>query len=331
MSEFQDAYMRIEGGGSIRGVAAELQIPYSTLRDNYARWKEDNSGSLVIDHVPKKEQSLDDILAEKRSATQRMYDHMRAIKRIKVRVPVETGQAYGLLMFGDPHLDTNGCDFVRLEEDLGLLGNGVFGLNIGDITNNWVGRLVAQYANQKTTRSEAMQLMEWFIKRDGWLAHIAGNHDLWNYGTEVLAQLVKGQNVIFAENSCARLALVGGGVTCRIHARHEFKGNSQYNTAFGSVKAAYFGDDDHILVMGHKHVSGETAVYHDKTEVLSRCIALGTYKVFDPYAETGGFRKSNYAPSMLAIVQPQRQNQNGFVRIFDDPQEGNDYLQFLRK
>ena len=40
----------------------------------------------------------------------------------------------------------------------------MMGICVGDITNNWVGRLMKKYADQETTRKQAIKLIEWFLK-----------------------------------------------------------------------------------------------------------------------------------------------------------------------
>ena len=103
-------------------------------------------------------------------------DATRAISvRIKIPGPI------GILHFGDPHVDDDGTDLalLRAHSDLTHV-EGVFGANVGDTTNNWVGRLAKLYAEQSTSASQAWKLAEWFIGRTRWLYMIGGNHDGWS-------------------------------------------------------------------------------------------------------------------------------------------------------
>src|SRR3546814_1021767 len=48
---------------------------------------------------------------------------------------------YGIIAFGDTHLDDDGANIPLLRQHLEIASRpGVYGLNIGDSTNNWVGR-----------------------------------------------------------------------------------------------------------------------------------------------------------------------------------------------
>jgi len=64
-----------------------------------------------------------------------------------------------LLIFGDPHLDDNYCNWDVLTEHIDIAASHprIFGMNIGDSHNNWVGRLMRLYAEQDTSRKDRLQ------------------------------------------------------------------------------------------------------------------------------------------------------------------------------
>lgn len=110
-----------------------------------------------------------------------------ASKLIPVNVKIKG--AIGILHFGDPHVDDDGTDLATLREHSDLTKQeGVWGANVGDTTNNWIGRLARLYANQSTSAAQAWKLAEWFINRTRWLYMIGGNHDCHDTQTEALTR-----------------------------------------------------------------------------------------------------------------------------------------------
>ncbi|MEM6903789.1 MAG: metallophosphoesterase, partial [Pseudomonadota bacterium] len=107
-------------------------------------------------------------------------------------VIINSNEPIGIMWFGDPHVDDNGCNWPQLLKDIEIAKQpGVYGVNIGDTTNNWVGRLVKKYAEQETTRTNAWRLCEWFLNDAGipWLFWLLGNHDVWNDGAEIMKRM----------------------------------------------------------------------------------------------------------------------------------------------
>ena len=55
------------------------------------------------------------------------------------------------------------------------------GVSLGaDHTDNWIGRLQAEYAKSEATTAQSWQLADWFIKSIDPLLIIRGNHDAWS-------------------------------------------------------------------------------------------------------------------------------------------------------
>jgi hypothetical protein len=56
---------------------------------------------------------------------------------------VPTDGPYALMLFGDPHIDDDGCNWGLLENhcDLARETEHLYAISVGDATNNWVGRL----------------------------------------------------------------------------------------------------------------------------------------------------------------------------------------------
>lgn len=96
-------------------------------------------------------------------------------------IKVKDKRPIGILWFGDPHVDDDGCNWPALKRDIALCKDteGLYGANIGDTTNNWAGRLARLYAEQDASVKTARRLAKWFLLESGvpWLVWIMGNHD----------------------------------------------------------------------------------------------------------------------------------------------------------
>ena len=113
-----------------------------------------------------------DALVERRTA---------AFKRRAAAQPPEDGEVISLnvrgpiaIYFGgDPHLDNDGCDLPAMRADLATVAEteGMFAVSLGDMTDNWVGRLADLYADNEGTVAEGWRLLEWYGKAlgDKWL------------------------------------------------------------------------------------------------------------------------------------------------------------------
>src|SRR3990172_5189140 len=169
---------------------------------------------------------------------------------------IDNDNPIGICWFGDPHLDDNGCNWPALKEHCDIVAktDGMYGANIGDSTNNWVGRLMKEYANQDTSVATAYKLVEWFFENSGidWLIMLTGNHDKWNDDARLLKKIC--QNICPMVDWRAQFKLVfKSGRECLIDAAHDHKGHSQWNSLHGQQKASAMGGIAHLYIAGHRH------------------------------------------------------------------------------
>lgn len=276
--------------------------------------------------------TIDELVEDRKRRFSRLATHMEDRKLIPVRI--KENLPIGILHFGDPHVDDDGCDIALLEAHARLVRStpGLYGATVGDTTNNWVGRLAKLYAAQSTTQAEAWLLAEWFVKevRD-WVYMVGGNHDLWSGAGDPL-KWIAGQAGALYQDSEVRIALTAGKRTVRINCRHDFAGRSQYNPAHGPMKALFFGVRDHLAVAGHTHESAYGVLKDPGSGITMHALKVSGYKVYDRFALEKGFRDQHLGPGAVTVIDPRLdENHPDLIKVFWCPLEGADYLRFLRQ
>ena len=92
--------------------------------------------SLVEEDIP-----IAELIERRLHDFKRKSEAYESRKLISIKVK-ESGPV-GLIVFGDPHVDDDGCDWPSLLRDVEIAKNtpGMMAGNVGDLQNNWVGRL----------------------------------------------------------------------------------------------------------------------------------------------------------------------------------------------
>jgi len=254
--------------------------------------------------------------------------------RQMVGVKITIDGPYGIAHMGDPHVDDDGTDIGLLERHVQIINKteGLFAGNVGDYSNNWVGRLARLYAEQGTTAREAWVLVEWLVQSTQWLYLIGGNHDCWSGAGDPIEWIARQVGAQY-ERSGARLSLRSpSGRVVRVNARHDFTGNSMWNTAHGPARAAQMGWRDHILTCGHRHTSGYQVLKDPASLLISHAIRVGSYKTYDRYADEKGLPDQTIFVCPVTIVDPRFEDSDPrFITTIFDPEEGAEYLTWKRK
>ena len=274
---------------------------------------------------------IDEILDGIRSSFNRGVQKANNERWFKIKVK-ET-KPYGVLFFGDPHIGNPGCNFPLLEKHIKVAQQqGIYSVNIGDTTDNWVGRLVRKYADSETTKADERKLIEWFMHDCGitWLAWILGNHDLWNDGEAFHKLIGKGKFPIIKWKS--KFSLVHPNKTkINIDAAHGRKGHSMWNEMHATLKAAKMGELADIYVSGHIHSFGLQDLEIPERGTNTWLMQLRGYKYNDDYALVGNFPEYQRGSSILAIIDPSKDPRRSVPMCFEDVEHGGDYLKHLRK
>lgn len=322
-----------EHGGNYAAAAKALKIPRATLQHHVPRdgAPPKKAAPFQIEDLPDPELDAPEIIAYlKRHNSKKIQAHKA---RQLINVDIRIDGPICLTHLGDPHIDNAGTDWTALESDLKVIKNteGMFACNVGDTHDNWAGRLAAQYAFSPSTKPQTKKLIEWLCNSTDWLYFLLGNHDIWT-GGDPLHEFMKNSSGAF-EEWAARLNLrFPNGTTCRVNARHDFPGSSQWNTAHGPGKAAQMGWRDHILTCGHRHTSGYMPIKDPASGLVSHALRVASYKIADPYAVQNGFLDLNISPCASTIINPYLPDEHGDkIKVYYSTEEAADYLKHLRR
>lgn len=283
-----------------------------------------------VDALPSELPDIDELKALRRAEWKRVDTAKTARKLIPVRVKIDG--PIGILHMGDPHVDDSGTNFPLIERDVEIINRteGLFGANVGDLQNNWIGRLARLYAEQSTSAKASWALAEWLVTSVQWLYIIAGNHDLWAGAGDPVQWMMRIQPGVYEAHG-ARLNLIfPNRREVRINARHDFAGHSMWNAAHGPGKAAQIGWRDHILTCGHKHISGYQPVKDPSTGLISHAIRVASYKWHDRYADEKGLPDQNMFEAPITIIDPEATSERQLVHVVFDAEEGADFLNWKR-
>lgn len=287
---------------------------------------------ITFPELPNPNEPIHEILkrAEEHYQRQRTFRDAATWQQISVNemLPI------GIALMGDPHIDDPGCNLPLLRRDINLISGteGCYAINVGDYTNNWVGRLTRLFANHELSQASARRLIKWLLIETGinWLAVILGNHDEWNEGGEIIRQMCSTRVNIPVHDWQAKLELVfPNKATCRINAAHDFKGRSIYTPVHGLKREAIWHQDGaHLMVAGHIHFGGieQCELPGGHNPWLAR---VRGYKEMDPHALVNGYHEGQHFASVLAIVDPLAEESDR-VLLFSSLAQGIPVLKAMR-
>ena len=253
--------------------------------------------------------------------------------RLLIDIAINIDGPIGIAHFGDPHVDDDGTDLSQIIHYMDVLNatDGMYSGNLGDIQNNWIGRLASLYGQQSTSAVESWKLTEFFVNKVNWLYLVAGNHDVWSGDGDPLEFIMRDHKGVY-ERWGARLNLVfPNGKEIRINARHTFKGNSIWNTAHGVARAAQTGWSDHVLTCGHTHISGYQVIKNPASGLISHAIQVASFKIMDNYADKLGLDDKNIFNCPVTIIDPiYDDDDNRLITTIFNPLIACEYLNYLR-
>lgn len=322
--------------GTVGEASAATGISYSTIFDRYKlakAWMEARKAAEVVpQELPSEAVPIEELLEQRSKDFRRKHEAVEC--RRLIRIKVRQHGAIGVAHFGDPHVDDDGTNIPLLRRHVEIIARteGLYAGNVGDITNNWIGRLARLYAKQRTSASDAWALAEWLVLAIRWLYIIGGNHDCWSGDGDPLKWICRQGNAIYEPHG-VRLALeFPNGRVVRINARHTFPGHSMWNTAHGPSRAAQMGWRDHVLTCGHTHVSGYQVIKDPASGLITHALRVGSYKEHDDHAIALGLPDQNIFCCPVTIIDPAFEDADPrLVTTIFDPGEAADYLTWKRR
>lgn len=321
---------------SAYATAKQLNLSHSGVAARVRRIavEMEKEAAIEFPSLPDPDVPLEELIEARKRRYEKLITHEEASKLIPVRV--KDKGVIGILFFGDPHLDNDGTDLGAFDHHTDLVVNtpGLYCANIGDVTDNWIGRLARLYAESSTTEHDAWRLAQHYITRvrNKLLFLIGGNHDLWSGGKDPLAWIMRQTPALYRASECRMEITTANGRKFRINARHDFKGNSMWNPAHGNARAIIMGVRDHITVSGHKHTSGHNEIKCPDTGANLHALQIASYKWIDRFARDHGFRDQKLSPCAVTLIDTNLDAAHpDFVKVYWDADKAVADLTALRK
>lgn len=338
MEDIETLYEKL---GSQRLVAEHLGVAKSTVWERLKRAKESKGervvGETSIPNLPPDNLPIEeriDILCRKFEAKKRAYD-----LNTWFPVTVHDELPIGLVFFGDPHIDNPGANWPLLKKHAEITKTtpGMYGINIGDTTDNWNGGLARLYAHNSVSVKEARELAEWFMHGSGinWLVWLVGNHDAWGDGSAIIDLLAKkyGTRKLIAHEWECRFRMVfkaAGGYEYRINAAHNFPGNSMWNPLHGNLKTALMGGDADIIACGHLHNYAYMTFENANRGRIQHLLRVRGYKMMDSYARQLGIVEQEHGAAAMFVFDPWAREPQARLTFHSSVEAGADYLTMIR-
>lgn len=333
----REAQRLVEAHGSIRAAAKASGLSYATfhgrlngVQDRRAPEVSETESLIEFPDLPSSELPPAELIDQ---ACKRFAGHLAAKDaRRWMEIKIKSNKPIGVAFVGDPHVDNNGCNWPLLRRDIAIMRDtpGMFAVNIGDVTDNWAGRLVRLYADQEMSKKQAWKLAKYFLRDAGvnWLCHLLGNHDQWSDGPYLIK--ANAAPVVPVEDWGSKFQIVfPNGSRVRIHAAHDFPGHSMWNGQHGAQKMAMMGEQADIYACGHKHFWAVNHGENAQRDFVYHLIRARGYKVLDQYAENLGYSSQRYGATITAVIDPVANGINK-IRCFADLEEAAEFLNFKR-
>lgn len=278
--------------------------------------------------MPSANRPLSELLADRAKEFERKAAHHAA--KGGVEIPVGAPGPYAIAFFGDAHVDDPGCDIALLCDSMKLVAatDGVYAVNIGDLTNNWIGSLARLYAHQTATDDEAIMLATDLLTAIPWSFVILGNHDTWGPVAKLICQH---HGIPYAAHGAMLTFVSPTGHRLVVDARHDHPGRSMWNPAHAQLRRNAMGSPADIIVAGHTHQSATVTRKSPMSGKLAHCIRVCAFKRFDEYADSKHLPDEAISPIVLAVVDPFAKSAAGVVKVHEDLERGLVELDALRR
>jgi hypothetical protein len=334
LDQHREVLAALEAANGNKAEAARLiGISRETFRDRVQAalracdFRSELPKPLSVQERPSFHPSVDEILDRRVKESRRRLGASDARELISVDIGLDG--PFGILHFGDPHLDDPGCDIELVLQHMAVVRDtpGLYAACVGDFINNWRGKLNFLHASQSTTQAEALVLLEWFVRDLPWVYLVAGNHDAWHGDGDPFKWLQ--HSGAYEWHQCRIALKCPNGREIRINARHDWPGRSMYGAAHGAAKGAMFDGRDHIYIAGHIH-DWEHRTQEGPDGRVWHAIRVGSYKRVDDHALKLGFRQNKHGSAVLTVFNPDAENETDLISVHWGIEQGAEFLKSLR-
>lgn len=246
------------------------------------------------------------------------------------------GRPFRLKIFGDPHLDDDGCDFDLFERHWLEMNaeQGVYGICVGDWFNNWLRALGHLWKEHSTAPSDSWLLLEGLMEErgDALLAACSGNHDDWSHGPiDPVAYLMRQHGVAYRKGAIRLELRPGNHTPLTIAMRHKWRGASMYSAAHGIRRAVEKGWADDIAIGGHIHQDESRHYIHPDTGKITTICQVSAFKAYDDHVDVQGYQGPRISPVWDLVIDPAcEENDPDKVKVFWDSARAQKYLEAIR-
>jgi hypothetical protein len=242
---------------------------------------------------------------------------------------------FRLKVFGDPHLDSDGCNFELFEKHWLEMdaAAGVYGVCVGDWFDNWARALGHLWKDTTTAPSDAWLCLEYLMEQrgDALIAACSGNHDDWTQGPADPVDLLMKKHGVLYRKGAIRIAMAFADLPpIFVAIRHKWKGHSMYSAAHGILRSGIFGWRDNIMIGGHIHQDEPRLLSFDDGFRAHVC-QVSAFKEYDDFADTHGFMGPKISPVWDLVVDPRKDDTDpDKVKVFWTSEDAAGYLAYLR-
>lgn len=322
-SELKKTAKIVEQAGSISAAARETGMSRSAIRNRLNALGLKNSKPVEVPEITYPPELDDDIgIDEIIALMSKRFSKRQAAATARKSQVITLNHSEPIVVgfVGDPHLDDDGCDWPLLLEHIELFKQPrVYGVNVGDTTNNWVGNLMRLFAGQETSQKTARKLAKWFLSESGikWLVWVMGNHDEWNSGADIL-RLMNTTGIVMEDWSARFRVGFANGVEVPFWVAHDFPGHSMWNKMHGLMKAAMMRGGAGVYAAGHRHISAVHWEPIEDQDAAFWAFRSKGYKVIDSHATRLGYGTTNDGHTTAVVIDPRATNGKDLLQGFKD-------------
>lgn len=328
-----------EHDGNVSRIAAALDLNDSTTRRRIKAAQERGfipnrkPAEVELPNFPDDDVKAEQILDMMEKRFTKRLDHHQSLRWFPITFP--TSAPVGVVVVGDPHLGSNGCNVPLLRKHIKVMTTtpNCFAVNIGDTADNWGGRLMRLYAENDVSKATERKLAKWFLQESNipWLLWLEGNHDHMDGGFATYLQAINAKSIPMVDWRARFRLAFPDGVEARFDAAHNHKGHSMWNPLHGQTRAAHMDEDADVYVAGHHHTWALMTQEMPDGRIIHLARARG-YKFIDDHAHRSGFSDQQHGASIMFVIRPKHHgNSIKFIRSFADIEDGAEYLKIVQK